>query len=67
MLHAINPLQVFDRPTTLKLLNLSKDTFDRLESRGDGPPKIQLSANRIGYRADHLQQWLDGRLLAKTG
>ena len=39
MLHAVNPLQVFDRPATLKILNLSKDTLDRLEARGEGPPK----------------------------
>ena len=57
----INPLQVFDRSTTLKILNLSDRTLDRLEARGEGPPKTQLSPGRVGYRASDLAAWLDNR------
>lgn len=57
----INPLQIFDRKATLRILNLSDRTFDRIEARGEGPPKIQLSPGRVGYRASDLAAWLDKR------
>jgi predicted DNA-binding transcriptional regulator AlpA len=60
-MESVNPLQVFDRPTTLKILNLSDRTFDRLEARGEGPPKTRLSVGRVGYRASDLAAWLDSR------
>jgi hypothetical protein len=31
------------------LMNLSNDTLDRLHRRGEGPPRIQLTARRVGY------------------
>jgi predicted DNA-binding transcriptional regulator AlpA len=62
----LNPLQVFDRSTTLEILGLDRRTFDRLEARGEAPPKIQLSPNRVGYRASDLQHWQDSRLQRKT-
>jgi predicted DNA-binding transcriptional regulator AlpA len=62
-LQGLNPLQVFTRPATLKLLNLSLQTFNRLP---DPPPKIQLSPGRVGYRASDLAAWLDARRQQKT-
>jgi predicted DNA-binding transcriptional regulator AlpA len=61
-----NPLQVFNRPDTLKLLGMSDRTFDRLEKAGDAPPKTQLSRRRVGYRASDLAAWLDARRQQKT-
>ncbi len=58
---AFNPLQVFNKPATQKLLGLSDRTWDRLEARGETPPKTHLSPNRIGYRASDLKEWLDRR------
>ena len=60
-MQGVNPLQVFDRRTTLKILDLSDRTFDRLEARGEGPPKTRISPGRIGYRASDLAAWLDRR------
>ena len=56
-----NPLQVFNRPATLRLLGLSDQTWMRLEKAGDVPPKTRLSEGRVGYRASDLKDWLDSR------
>jgi hypothetical protein len=52
----INPLQIFSRSETQRILGLSDRTFDRIEARGEGPPKIQLSraASDIGHLIWHL-------------
>jgi predicted DNA-binding transcriptional regulator AlpA len=60
-LDTFNPLQVFNRPATLKMLGLSDRTFDRLEATGQAPIKTHLSPNRIGYRASDIKDWLDQR------
>jgi predicted DNA-binding transcriptional regulator AlpA len=57
----LDELKVYSKRETQKLIGLSGRTWDRLEARGETPPKTRLSLNRIGYRADHLRQWLDAR------
>ena len=54
-------LKVYTKKETQKLVGLSGRTWDRLESRGEAPPKTRLSLNRIGYRASDIKQWLDAR------
>jgi predicted DNA-binding transcriptional regulator AlpA len=58
---AADLLKVLTKPETQKLVGLSDKTWDRLEGRGDVPIKTRLSQNRIGYRVDHIKQWLDAR------
>jgi predicted DNA-binding transcriptional regulator AlpA len=41
--------------------NLSRRTVRRLDQRGEGPPKIQLSARRIGRRLGDVRAWLQSR------
>jgi hypothetical protein len=43
----------------------NKCTFDRLEARGEGPPKIKLSRNWIGYRVRNVRTWLDRRRMGE--
>jgi predicted DNA-binding transcriptional regulator AlpA len=43
------------------MVGLSDRTWDRLEARGETPPKTRLSLNRIGYRASDVAAWLDAR------
>ena len=33
--------------------------FDRLDARGEGPPKTSLSRNWIGNRVRDVRTWLD--------
>ena len=56
-----NSVRVVDQPTALMLLNLSLSTWERLEKRGETPPKTQISDRRIGYRISDLEKWLDAR------
>lgn len=54
-------LRVLSRLQTLDLLGLSDKTWERLEAAGDTPIKTKLSQGRIGYRLDHIKNWLDAR------
>ena len=47
----LDELKVYTKRETQKLIGLSGRTWDRLEARGETPPKTRLSLNRIGYRA----------------
>jgi predicted DNA-binding transcriptional regulator AlpA len=57
----LDGLKVLSRPEVIALLGVSKVTFDRIEARGAGPAKIQLSPRRIGYRVSAVRAWLDSR------
>ena len=57
----LSPLKVMTRPQVIALIGVSKTTFDRLEAKGLGPPKIMLADRRIGYVAADFQAWLDAR------
>jgi predicted DNA-binding transcriptional regulator AlpA len=45
----LESIRVLSRSETLKMVGLSDRTWDRLEARGETPPKTRLSLNRIGY------------------
>ena len=54
-------VRVVDKAQAQRLANLSARTWDRLEARGETPPKTRLSERRVGYRITDLQRWLDAR------
>ena len=54
-------VRVLSKPQVLKATNLSGRTWERMEARGETPPKTQLSENRIGYRLIDIIKWLDAR------
>jgi predicted DNA-binding transcriptional regulator AlpA len=62
----LDSVRVLTKPQTLKMLGLSSRTWDRLIARGETPPKIQISTNRIGYRVSDLKQWLDRRRMSEA-
>ena len=53
-------------------ISVSTSTLRRMHSRGEGPPRIQLSKRRIGYRLGDVDEWLrlraypSHRIQAKT-
>ena len=57
----IESVRVLKRNELLAALDMDKSTLDRMEARGEGPPKTQLSPKRIGYRIADVTRWLDGR------
>jgi predicted DNA-binding transcriptional regulator AlpA len=48
-------------------LNLSAPTAQRQRSDGSGPPFIQLSERRIGYRKSAVERWLEARTINRVG
>ena len=54
-------VRVLSKPQVLKATSLSGRTWERMEARGETPPKTQLSDNRIGYRLVDVAKWLDAR------
>ena len=54
-------VRVLTRPQTLKVVGVSDRTWQRMEDRGETPPKTALSPNRIGYRLIDIMKWLDAR------
>ena len=58
----LSPLKVLTRPQVIALLGVSETTFERLEAKGEGPPKIKLADRRIGYRVWDRKAWQDARL-----
>jgi predicted DNA-binding transcriptional regulator AlpA len=48
-------------------LNLSSPTAQRQRSDGSGPPFVQLSERRIGYRKSAVERWLEARTITRVG
>lgn len=39
--------------------NVSPSTLRRLNARGEGPPRLQLSHRRVGYLLSDVKKWLE--------
>jgi predicted DNA-binding transcriptional regulator AlpA len=61
MSEELESIRVLTRSQTLKVVGLSDRTWDRLEARGETPPKTRISECRIGYRLIDIKSWLDRR------
>ena len=48
-------------------LDTSRPTLQRQRSNGSGPPFIQLSERRIGYRKSAVERWLTTRTINRVG
>jgi predicted DNA-binding transcriptional regulator AlpA len=59
----VEDLRVLNRRQTIDLVGVSTKTWERLESLGDTPIKTRLSEGRVGYRLDHIKEWLDRRVI----
>ena len=49
-------------PQVLEMTGISESTIRRLESCGDFPPRLKLSARLIGWQKSTIEAWLAGRL-----
>jgi len=54
-------LAIVTKTQVCKVTSLSGATIDRLHKRGEGPPRVQLSARRIGYTMGEVRDWLQKR------
>ena len=50
-----------------KWLETSRPTLQRQRSNGSGPPFVQLSERRIGYRKSAVERWLEARTINQVG
>src|SRR5258706_15992009 len=50
-----------------KWLETSRPTLQRQRSDGSGPPFVQLSERRIGYRKSAVERWLASRTINRVG
>jgi predicted DNA-binding transcriptional regulator AlpA len=57
----LDSVRVLTKPQVLQVTSLNGRTWERLEARGETPPKTQLSDNRVGYRVVDVARWLDAR------
>jgi len=48
-------------------VGISAPTAQRQRSDGNGPPFIQLSQRRIGYRKSAVERWLEVRTINRVG
>src|SRR5690349_5604011 len=53
--------RVIPRLATIDAVGLSEASWERLERKGDTPPRIQLSARRVGYRLQDVIAWIQAR------
>jgi predicted DNA-binding transcriptional regulator AlpA len=61
----INAVRVLSKRQAYQALGVSLDTWNRMDERGELPPKTQISPGRIGYRVTDLKAWLDARRIEK--
>jgi predicted DNA-binding transcriptional regulator AlpA len=48
-------------------IGISAPTAQRQRSEGSGPPFVQLSERRIGYRKSAVERWLAERTITRVG
>ena len=48
-------------------LGISLPNLQRRRSDGSGPPFVQLSERRIGYRKCAVERWLEARTINRVG
>jgi predicted DNA-binding transcriptional regulator AlpA len=53
--------RMLSRAETARLCGYSLDTLDRLRARGQGPPWVQLSPRRIGFRLSGVRKHIADR------
>jgi predicted DNA-binding transcriptional regulator AlpA len=48
-------------------LGISLPSLQRMRSVGTGPPFVQLSRRRIGYKKSSVERWLEARTITRVG
>ena len=52
---------VLSKAQAAQCIGTSIDTLNRLDERGKGPKRVQLSPRRVGYTIGALREWLQSR------
>jgi prophage regulatory protein len=51
-------MQLLSRDEVLKRTSLSRATLWRMEDKGEFPKSVRISANRVAYNADDVDEWI---------
>jgi predicted DNA-binding transcriptional regulator AlpA len=54
---------VRSRKQTAARLNISVKTLQRMEQRGEAPPRVRITERRYGYRDSAIEQFLKSRTI----
>lgn len=57
----LESIRVISREEAARAIDVSSDTWDRMERCGLTPPITRLSERSVGYRIVDLRKWLDAR------
>jgi predicted DNA-binding transcriptional regulator AlpA len=61
------PDQLLNEKQLAAWLGISLPSLQRQRSNGSGPPFVQLSERRIGYRKSVVERWLEERTINRVG
>ena len=61
------PDQLLNEKQLAAWLGISLPSLQRQRSNGSGPPFVQLSERRIGYRKSVVERWLEARTINRVG
>ena len=59
--------QLLNEKQVATWLGISLPSLQRQRSNGSGPPFVQLSERRIGYRKSAVERWLEARTINRVG
>jgi len=51
--------QFLSKAAVIQTVGLSGSTIDRMEVRGEFPPRIHISSRRVVWRESEVQAWID--------
>tara|TARA_B100000686_G_scaffold304161_1_gene341582 strand:+ start:475 stop:675 length:201 start_codon:yes stop_codon:yes gene_type:complete len=54
-------MKILNAKQVVQITNLSRVTIWRMERAGSFPQRINISPNRIGWRDDDINKWIDSR------
>jgi predicted DNA-binding transcriptional regulator AlpA len=59
--------KLLSRAELARLLGVSLDTLDRMESRGEAPPRLRISPRRWGYPVGGIKRWQAAKMAREPG
>ena len=54
-------MQILNAQQVIQITNLSRVTIWRMERAGKFPQRINISPNRVGWREDDINEWIESR------
>ena len=54
-------MQILNAQQVVQITNLSRVTIWRMERAGEFPQRINISPNRVGWREDDINEWIESR------